>query len=54
MADAIVLGLVALVDLAFLVYRRRRRGVRVRRERMRKSLAMYLFHVKQGSQSVCR
>ena len=52
MGDAIVLGLVALVDLAFLIYRRRRRGVRIRRERMRKSLTNYLFHVKRGAQSV--
>jgi hypothetical protein len=55
MVDAIVLGLIALVDLAFLIYRRRRRDVRVRREKMRKSLAIYvrrqaaLFHVKQQS-----
>lgn len=42
MTDALVLGLLALVDLGFLVYLRQRRGRRVRRDRMQASLGGYV------------
>jgi hypothetical protein len=42
MADALVLGLLAVVDLGILVYLRRRRGLRLDRERMKSSLVVYV------------
>ncbi|MBS1857956.1 MAG: hypothetical protein JST11_21485 [Acidobacteria bacterium] len=42
MADALILGLLAMVDLGFLVYLRQRRGCRLRRDRMKTSLVVYV------------
>lgn len=42
MADAIVLGLLAILDLGFLVYLRDRRKNRKRKERLEESLGLYV------------
>ncbi len=42
MADALVLGLLAILDLGFLIVLRRKRGRRTRRDRLETSLGSYV------------